>query len=416
MLIAAAEAVSDATRDLDFLRLDPAAFERAPKISVDYAVMERTKRAGVLPVAFPWSDIGSWDAIWRVLDRDADGNVRRGETRLVDTRDSLVYGDDRLTAVVGLDNVVVVATPDAVLVTARDVPDATVKELVSRLKEEGRPEADEHRRVHRPWGWYQAVDVGPRFQVKRICVQPGGRLSLQKHFHRAEHWIVVRGTAEVTVDDTVSLIHENEPAYIPIGATHRLFNPGKIPLEIIEVQVGSYTGEDDIIRLEDVITGPASHDGARVRRGRRPSRARGDAPLGGRRRGQGHRLGGGVARPRRPGRGGEVTTRGPGAEQPRGLHPALALFRRHRGPLRQPHRRGALPARRPRPPTVRSTTAATACTGARAASATSPGSSPHGTAPPPPSRSCPPTATRAIPATSRSPASTGSSVRRSGSS
>ena len=252
VLMAVAEAVSDATRDLDFLRLDPAAFERAPKISVDYAVMEQTKRAGVLPVAFPWSDIGSWDAIWRVLDRDADGNVRRGETRLVDTRDSLVYGDDRLTAVVGLDNVVVVATPDAVLVTARDVPDATVKELVSRLKEEGRPEADEHRRVHRPWGWYQAVDVGPRFQVKRICVQPGGRLSLQKHFHRAEHWIVVRGTAEVTVDDTVSLIHENEPAYIPIGATHRLFNPGKIPLEIIEVQVGSYTGEDDIIRLEDV--------------------------------------------------------------------------------------------------------------------------------------------------------------------
>jgi mannose-1-phosphate guanylyltransferase/mannose-6-phosphate isomerase len=252
VLRAATGAVSDAARDLDFLRLNGAAFERAPKISIDYAVMEKTKRAGVLPVAFPWSDIGSWDAVWRVLARDADGNVRRGDTRLIDTRNSVVYGDDLLTTVVGLDDVVVVATLDAVLVTSRGVADSSVKQLVSMLKEEGRPEVEEHRRVHRPWGWYQSVDVGTRFQVKRICVKPGGRLSLQRHLHRAEHWIVVRGIAEVTVNGTVSLVHENEPAYIPIGATHRLCNPGKIPLEIIEVQVGSYTGEDDIIRLEDV--------------------------------------------------------------------------------------------------------------------------------------------------------------------
>ncbi len=252
VLAAASDAVAQASRDLDFLRLDAAAFGRAPKISIDYALMEKTKRAGVLPVSFPWSDVGSWDAVWRVMPRDADGNVQRGSTKLVDTRDSFVYGDDLLTAVVGLDNVVVVATRDAVLVTARGVADQAVKQLVSTMKAEGRSEVEEHPRVHRPWGWYQAVDAGTRFQVKRICVKPGGQLSLQKHFHRAEHWIVVRGTAEVTVNDTVSIVHENEPAYIPIGATHRLCNPGKIPLEIIEVQVGSYTGEDDILRLEDV--------------------------------------------------------------------------------------------------------------------------------------------------------------------
>lgn len=252
VLAAAMDAVSHASKDLDFLRLEAAAFGRAPKISIDYAVMEKTKRAGVLPVSFPWSDVGSWDAVWRVMAHDADGNVQRGTTKLVNTRNSFVYGDDLLTAVVGLDNVVVVATGDAVLVTARDVADQAVKQLVATLKEEGRNEVEEHPRVHRPWGWYQAVDAGTRFQVKRICVKPGGQLSLQKHFHRAEHWIVVRGIAEVTVNDTVSFVHENEPAYIPIGATHRLCNPGKIPLEIIEVQVGSYTGEDDIMRLEDV--------------------------------------------------------------------------------------------------------------------------------------------------------------------
>jgi mannose-1-phosphate guanylyltransferase / mannose-6-phosphate isomerase len=251
VLAFAENAVSNASRDLDFLRLNPAAFGRAPKISIDYAVMERTSRAGVLPATFPWSDVGSWDGVWRVLARDPDGNVQHGNTKLVETRNSFVYADDLLTAVVGLDDVVVVTTRDAVLVTARDVADHAVKELVSTLKAEGRSEVADHPRVHRPWGWYQSVDAGIRFQVKRICVKPGGQLSLQKHFHRAEHWIVVRGIAEVTVNGRISLIHQNEPAYIPIGATHRLCNPGKIPLEIIEVQVGSYTGEDDILRLED---------------------------------------------------------------------------------------------------------------------------------------------------------------------
>jgi mannose-1-phosphate guanylyltransferase/mannose-6-phosphate isomerase len=252
-IVAAVEAaISGAAVDLDFLRLDASAFGRAPKISIDYAVMEKTKKAGVLPVAFPWSDVGSWDGVWRVLAHDAEGNVVRGNTRLVDTRNSLVHSEEMLTAVVGLDDVAVVTTRDAVLVSARGVSGDTIRQLVSSLKEEGRKEAEEHPRVHRPWGWYQGVDAGPRFQVKRICVKSGAQLSLQKHFHRAEHWIVVHGTAEVTVDGKVTHVHENEPAYIPIGATHRLGNPGKIPLEIIEIQVGSYTGEDDIVRLEDV--------------------------------------------------------------------------------------------------------------------------------------------------------------------
>lgn len=260
VLAGAASAVSEASSDLDFLRLSAAGFERAPKISIDFAVMEKIERAGVLPVDFPWSDVGSWDAVWRVLPRDSDGNVQRGNTKLIDTHNSFVYGDGLLTAVVGLDNVVVVSLRDSVLVTARGVADQAIRQLVSLLKAEGRSEVEDHLRVHRPWGWYQTVDAGTRFQVKRLCVKPGGQLSLQKHFHRAEHWIVVRGTAEVTVDGQTSLVHENEPAYIPIGATHRytigathrLCNPGKIPLEIIEVQVGSYTGEDDIMRLEDV--------------------------------------------------------------------------------------------------------------------------------------------------------------------
>ncbi|TXM91938.1 mannose-1-phosphate guanylyltransferase/mannose-6-phosphate isomerase [Methylobacterium sp. WL116] len=249
---AARAAVDAATTDLDFVRLDAAAFAEAPKISIDYAVMERTTRAGVLPVSFPWSDVGTWDAVWQVLDRDEQGNAVRGRVELVGTSNSLVHSEgEGLTTVVGLDDVVVVATPDAVLVASK-AQSGRVKELVAGLRKKAHPEADAHRRMYRPWGWYQRIDIGERFQVKRIMVKVGGRLSLQKHFHRAEHWVVVKGTAEVTLNEQIILVHENEGVYLPIGALHRLTNPGKIPLELIEVQVGSYTGEDDIIRVEDV--------------------------------------------------------------------------------------------------------------------------------------------------------------------
>ena len=251
VLAAARAAVDKAQSDLDFLRLDAEAFAKAPKISIDYAVMERTRMAGVLPVAFPWSDIGTWGALWDASPQDGRGNALRGNVEVVETRNSLVHSDGLLTAVVGLDDVVVIATPDAVLVTSRDRSDS-VKDLVTQLKARKRLEVDEHLRMYRPWGWYQRIDTGQRFQVKRIMVKPGQRLSLQKHFHRAEHWVVVRGTAEVTIDDQVILRHENEAAYLPIGSVHRLSNPGKINLELIEVQVGSYTGEDDIVRFEDV--------------------------------------------------------------------------------------------------------------------------------------------------------------------
>ncbi|CAM3065870.1 Alginate biosynthesis protein AlgA [Methylobacterium mesophilicum] len=252
VLEAARAALDAAVTDLDFVRLDAEAFARAPKISIDYAVMERTARAGVLPVSFPWSDVGTWDAVWQVLDHDAEGNAVRGRVSLIGTKNSLVHSQGGgLTAVVGLEDVVVVSTPDAVLVASK-ARSGEVKQLVNALRASNEPEADAHLRMYRPWGWYQRIDIGERFQVKRIQVVPGGRLSLQKHYHRAEHWVVVRGTAEVTVDDRVVLIHENEAVYLPIGSMHRLNNPGKIPLELIEVQVGSYTGEDDIIRVEDV--------------------------------------------------------------------------------------------------------------------------------------------------------------------
>ena len=248
---AAVRAVERATTDLDFVRLDPDSFGGAPRISIDYAVMERTDKAGVLPVAFHWSDIGTWNALWEASPRDGEGNAARGDVELLRTRNSLVRSENILTTVVGLDDVVVVATPDAVLVSSRHEAGA-VKDLVGALQAKNRREVTEHLRMYRPWGWHQRIDIGPRFHVKRIMVNPGGRLSLQKHYHRAEHWVVVHGTAEVTVGDKVIVLHENEAVHIPIGAVHRLSNPGRIPLELIEVQVGSYTGEDDIVRVEDV--------------------------------------------------------------------------------------------------------------------------------------------------------------------
>jgi mannose-1-phosphate guanylyltransferase/mannose-6-phosphate isomerase len=252
MAEAARAAVNGLTRDLDFLRLSPECFARAPKKSIDYAVMERTTRAAVIPADLGWSDIGSWSTVWDVLAHDSAGNATDGPVVMLDSRNSLVRADESvLTTVVGLDDVIVVTTADAVLVGARAKAEQ-VKLLVEQLKAQNRRAAVEHCRLYRPWGYYQDVDIAARYKVKRIVVKPGGKLSLQKHFHRSEHWVVVRGTAEVTLGEDVRCVHENESIYIPIGSIHRLANPGKIPLELIEVQVGSYLGEDDIVRLDDV--------------------------------------------------------------------------------------------------------------------------------------------------------------------
>lgn len=244
-------AVKDATTDLGFLRLAPDAFARAPQKSIDYAVMEKTDRAAVVAGDFRWSDIGSWDALFDITPRDKSGNIVQGPVVTVDSQDCVVHSDGRLTAVVGIKDMVVVSTSDAVMVVPR-ARSQEVKELVTQLKASKRAEATDHKRVHRPWGYYESIDMGERFQVKRIVVNSGGVLSLQKHRHRAEHWVVVRGTAEVTIGEQVRPVHENESIFIPIGSVHRLANKGKIPLELIEVQTGSYLGEDDIERIEDV--------------------------------------------------------------------------------------------------------------------------------------------------------------------
>jgi mannose-1-phosphate guanylyltransferase/mannose-6-phosphate isomerase len=251
MAEAAERAVDAATEDLGFLRLDHQAFAQAPQKSIDYAVMEKTERAAVVEGRYRWSDIGSWDAIFEISERDGSNNSIRGPVVALDTNNCLVHSEGRLTATIGTDDLVIVTTPDAVLVAPRARAE-DVKRLVAMLKERNKPEAVNHRRVHRPWGYYDSVDEGDRFQVKRIVVVPNGTLSLQKHFHRAEHWVVVRGTAEVTLGEHRRVVHENESVYIPIGTVHRLANPGKIPLELVEVQTGSYLGEDDIVRFDDV--------------------------------------------------------------------------------------------------------------------------------------------------------------------
>jgi mannose-1-phosphate guanylyltransferase/mannose-6-phosphate isomerase len=249
---AAARAVSAARKDLEFLVLDVDALADAPKKSIDYAVMERTDKAAVVPAAdIGWSDIGTWTAVADLSPCDEMGNSIRGHGIVMNAKNVHVRSDDHLTTVVGVDDIVVVTTQDAVLVLNKAHGDQ-VKQLVDRLKLENRREALEHKRSYRPWGYYQSVDEGARYQVKRIVVKPGHRLSLQKHFHRAEHWIVVRGIAEVTRDDDIVLVHENESIYLPVGSVHRMANPGKIDLELIEVQTGSYLGEDDIVRIQDV--------------------------------------------------------------------------------------------------------------------------------------------------------------------
>ena len=248
---AAKASVAGLTRDLDFLRLPAEPFSRAPKKSIDYAVLERTNLAAVMPADLGWSDVGSWSSVWDVMDHDDAGNATEGAVVVLDSRNSLVHSEEPvLTTLVGLDDVIVVATGDAVLVAARSRAE-DVKALVEELKARNYPAAVEHRRIYRPWGYYQDVDMAARYRVKRIVVKPGSMLSLQKHFHRSEHWVVVKGTAEVTLGSDARVVHENESMYIPIGSVHRLANPGKIPLELIEVQVGSYLGEDDIVRLND---------------------------------------------------------------------------------------------------------------------------------------------------------------------
>ncbi|KRG69618.1 mannose-1-phosphate guanylyltransferase/mannose-6-phosphate isomerase [Pseudoxanthomonas dokdonensis] len=250
ILSACREALDKAQADTDFVRLDPDAFANSPNDSIDYAIMEKTDAATVVPMDAGWSDVGSWSALWEISDKDATGNAHHGDVIEVDCHDTYAYGS-KLIAMVGLNDVVVVETDDAVMVGHRDRIQE-VKEVVARIKRDGRSEASAHRKVYRPWGAYDSIDNGDRFQVKRITVKPGASLSLQMHHHRAEHWIVVSGTAKVTRGDESILLTENQSTYIPLGVTHRLDNPGKLPLELIEVQSGSYLGEDDIVRFDDV--------------------------------------------------------------------------------------------------------------------------------------------------------------------
>ena len=247
---AARAALAAAKRDLDFLRLDEAAFARAPARSIDYAVMEKTTRAAVVPAALGWSDVGAWSALWDIGAKDNDGNVTLGDVMTIDSRNSYLRSEKPLLAAIGIADAVVVATSDVVLVAAKDRVQE-VKQIVDRLKRQDRPEATAHPVVHRPWGSYQTIDAGDRFQVKHITVKPGQKLSLQKHAHRAEHWVVVSGTARVTRDAEIMTLAENQSTYIPLGAVHRLENVGDTLLHLIEVQSGGYLGEDDIVRLED---------------------------------------------------------------------------------------------------------------------------------------------------------------------
>jgi len=239
------------TQDGDGVILDEATFAQCPDNSIDYAVMEKTQRACVVPLSAGWSDVGCWSSLWDVHEKDENGNVSKGDVVVQDSRNCMIHGNGKLVSVIGLDDIVVVETKDAMMIAHKDKVQG-VKQMVNTLNAQGRSETQNHCEVYRPWGSYDSVDMGGRFQVKHISVKPGACLSLQMHHHRAEHWIVVSGTAEVTCDEKVFLLCENQSTYIPIASVHRLRNPGKIPLEIIEVQSGSYLGEDDIERFEDV--------------------------------------------------------------------------------------------------------------------------------------------------------------------
>jgi mannose-1-phosphate guanylyltransferase / mannose-6-phosphate isomerase len=250
MLAAVRKAYASSVRDLDFLRLDRAAFEQCPSDSIDYAVMEKTADAVVVQTDPGWSDVGTWDALWSISPKDGAGNVAVGDVYMHDSEDCYVRAEKRHVSAIGLKDLVIVETGDALLVAAKD-RSQDVKEVVSNLEANARTEHLSHTRVHRPWGYYESVDAGARFQVKRIMVKPGAALSLQMHHHRAEHWVVVSGTAKVTRDDAQILVAENESVFIPVGMKHRLENPGKMPLYLIEVQSGGYLGEDDIVRFDD---------------------------------------------------------------------------------------------------------------------------------------------------------------------
>jgi len=250
MLSSCKQSLEKAVIDLDFVRVDPDLFEQSPSDSIDYAVMEKTDKAMVVPLDAGWSDVGSWSSLWEAFTRDADQNVLIGDVLVENVHNAYIHSENRLVTVLGLDDVIVVETHDAVMVAHKDQAQK-VKTIVEELTRQNRKEVITHRKCYRPWGNYDSVDMGDRFQVKRILVNPGASLSLQMHYHRAEHWVVVSGTAEVTRDDEVMLLGENESTFIPLGSVHRLRNPGRVPLEIIEVQSGAYLEEDDIIRLQD---------------------------------------------------------------------------------------------------------------------------------------------------------------------
>ena len=251
MIQAVGRAMANGNSDMDFFRTDEAAFLTSPSDSIDYAVMEKTDRASVVPLEAEWSDIGAWSSLWETLQKNEQGNVVAGDVFSHDTNQSFLVSQHRMIATVGVDNLIVVETPDAVLVCSKDKAQ-DVKHIVNQLKENKRSEYQLHRKVHRPWGTYETMDIGDRFQVKRLTVKPGASLSLQSHQKRAEHWVVVKGQAKVTRDDEVIVLHENESTYIAIGQRHRLENESDEPLEVIEVQSGSYLGEDDIERFDDI--------------------------------------------------------------------------------------------------------------------------------------------------------------------
>jgi mannose-1-phosphate guanylyltransferase len=250
ILHACEKAMAGTAPDMDFLRVDQAAFEACPDESVDYAVMEHTENAIVIPLDAGWSDVGSWSALWEIKDKDEQGNVAEGDVIAVKSQNSLIMAKDRLVTTLGVSNLIVIDTPDALLVADKNHIQE-VKRIVSTIKEAGRNECFQHREVYRPWGKYDSIDMGERYQVKHITVKPGAKLSLQKHHHRAEHWVVVKGAASVTKGSETFLVAEDQSTYIPVGEVHCLENPGKVDLELIEIQSGSYLGEDDIVRLED---------------------------------------------------------------------------------------------------------------------------------------------------------------------
>jgi mannose-1-phosphate guanylyltransferase len=243
-------AVSQSEQDLDFVRLNKTAFEACPSDSIDYALMEKTNKAVVVPLDAGWNDVGSWSSLWECSQQDENNNVLKGDVEIQNVKNAYIHSEHRLVSAIGVEDLVIVETADAVMVASK-AQAQDIKDIVAKLKSQSRPEAENHRLCYRPWGYYDSIDLGERFQVKRIRVKPGASLSLQMHHHRAEHWVVVQGTAEVTRDDEVFLLSENESTFIPVGQKHRLHNPGRVPLEIIEIQSGGYLGEDDIVRFQD---------------------------------------------------------------------------------------------------------------------------------------------------------------------